>query len=438
MSKMIKLDDEVNSDEFIRQLEGKELIVYEDIQGSKIYVRFDGDRFIIKPRSLKNDELSFVDLAIQKYYNRAYVFFHTLPHYVTDIINRNWWFCFEYLADEKPAHIQYNRVPLNNLILTSIVKRNKHTFNYDEILEYAKLFGVDPIPVIFKGKLNDKQIEVLRLFVKTTEEDLKFVFGEDNFAKFFYNILNPNVENSFLMEEGEFNDNLEKIMIRIDGDDRYTFGILNPLYERTKEENQTEHAHVFSLVLISFLEFLQLKDLKKYKPKGLTRDEVYVNLISVLFNEYIANMKEDIDGWDFFVPEFIKDDKFKINLDLISNKDTRNIVKSSEKVEYLFKIILGSFNKYRKKPIGIMKESTVDLLNKKVSEINKHVEYLLNVNRDYRFQKIDLLNFSDYFNMKFDRDGAGQVYPDISVQFEEEPETQIQKGKKGKTIKKKI
>ena len=37
-----------------------------------------------------------------------------------------------------------------------------------------------------------------------------------------------------------------------------------------KEENQTEHSHVFSLIIISFLEYLQLKDIKKYKPKGLT------------------------------------------------------------------------------------------------------------------------------------------------------------------------
>ena len=107
---MIKLDDEVTSDEFIKNIDGKELVIYEDIQGSKIYVKFDGDRFIIKPRSIKNDELSFIDLAIQKFYNKAYAFFHTLPTYITDILNKNWWFCFEYLVDEKPAHIQYNKV----------------------------------------------------------------------------------------------------------------------------------------------------------------------------------------------------------------------------------------------------------------------------------------------------------------------------------------
>ena len=94
MSKMIKLDDEVTTDEFIKNIDNKELIIYEDIQGSKIYAKFNGDRFIIKPRSIKNDELSFVDLAIQKYYNLVYAFLHSLPSYITNMLNKHWWFCF--------------------------------------------------------------------------------------------------------------------------------------------------------------------------------------------------------------------------------------------------------------------------------------------------------------------------------------------------------
>ena len=416
---MINLNDQPNVDNFVDNLDGKELIIYEDVQGSKLYVNYDGDRFIIKPRSVKNEELSFVDLAIQKYYNKAYAFFHTLPTYITNILNKKWWFCFEYLPDEKPAHIQYKRLPSNNLILTSIVKNGKHIFNYEEIVEYSNLFNVDPIPLIFKGKLTSKQLQVLRLFLKTSKEDLKFIFGEDNFSKFFYNILNPVINNSFLMDDDNFNDNLEKIIIRIDGDDKFTFEVLNPLYQKNIDKNATEHAQIFSLIIMNFLEFLQLKNIEYYKPKGLTKDEMYINLISVLFNDYI----------------FIKDDKFKINVNLIRNKDTQELIKSSPKIEYVFKIILGSYHKKRKKPIGIMTEASVDLFNKMVNKIDNHLEELLQINRDYRFQKIDLLNFADYFDMKYDKDAADEIYPDTSIQFEKEPETQITKDKKGKGIK---
>ena len=431
---LINLNNEPDVDKFINELDGKELIIYEDVQGSKVYVNFDGDRFIIKPKNLKNDELSFVDLAIQKFYNKAYAFFHTLPTYVTNMLNRKWWFCFEYLPDEKPAHIEYRRLPKNHLILTSIVKSGKHIFNYEEIVEYSNLFDVDPIPLIYKGKLVSKQLEVLRLFLKTSKEDLNFIFGEDNFAQFFYSILNPNIKNSFLMDEESFNDNLEKIIIKIDGNDRFTFEVLNPLYQKNIDRNATEHAQIFSLIIINFLEFLQLKNIEYYKPKGLTKDEMYINLISVLFNDYILNMKDDIETWDIIIPEFIKHDKFKINVNLIRNNDTSELIKSSEKIEYVFKIILGSFHRKRKKPIGIMTKGSVELFNKMVERIDKHLEELLHINRDYRFQKIDLLNFSDYFDMDFDRDGAGEIYPDTSIQFEDEDETAIDKKKKGKGI----
>lgn len=433
---MIKLDNNITEEELIKHLTNKELIIYEDIQGSRVYVKYTGDRFIIKPRSFRNEELNFVDLATQKFYNPIYFFFNTLPQYITNILNRNWWYCFEFLYDEFGSHTKYNKVPKNNLILTSIVKGNKHKFNYDEIVEYSNLFDVEPLPVIFKGELLPKQLEVIALFLKSSTEDLKFVFGNDNFAKFFYNILNINIENSFLMDD-DFNDNLEKIIIRINGDDKFSFEVLNPLFKRNLSDNSTEYAQIFSLIIVNFLEFLQLKDIKKYKPKGLTKDEMYINLISIIFNEYMDNIKDDIKNWEISIPKFIKDDKFKINTNLVRNKITKEYVQSSEKIEYLFKIILGNFNKFRKKPMGLMTKSTIQLLNAKVEEINKHLEEHLKINRDYRFQQIDLLNFRDYFDLQWDKDGSGEIYPDVSVQFEAEPETDLsKKGKKGKFKKK--
>jgi hypothetical protein len=94
---------------------------------------------------------------------------------------------------------------------------------------------------------------------------------------------------------------------------------------------------------------------------------------------------------------------------------------------------LGSFKKHKKKPVGVMKESTVEFFNKTVDKISNHIESLLNLNRDYIFQKVDLLNFNDYFNIKFDRDAAGEIYPDIQDTF---AQSELGGGKKGKGGKK--
>jgi hypothetical protein len=45
----------------------------------------------------------------------------------------------------------------------------------------------------------------------------------------------------------------------------------------------------------------------------------------------------------------------------------------SDKIEYIFKVVLGSFIKKRKKPIGIFTENTVVLFNKFVDEIDNHI-----------------------------------------------------------------
>ena len=279
MTKVFKLNTIEKGDDFINIISDKELLVYEDIQGSRIFVRYDGQRFIIKPKNLRNDALNFIDLAIQKFYNQAYYYFNSLPQYITDLLNPNWWFCFEYFPDLHPANIQYEKIPKNGLILVCIVKGNKYKYNFDEIKEFSGLMDVDSLPVIFKGKLSSKQLEIIALFLNSSEEDLKYVFGENNFSKFFYSILNPNFSNSFLMTDNEFNNNLEKIIMKIDGNDEYSFEILNPLYQRMSFTNDTNYVEIYSQIILNFLEFCQLVDIKKFKVKANTKDEIYIELI---------------------------------------------------------------------------------------------------------------------------------------------------------------
>jgi len=437
MTKVFKLNTIEKGDDFIDIISDKELLVYEDIQGSRIFVRYDGHRFIIKPKNLRNDPLNFIDLAIQKFYNQAYYYFNSLPQYVIDLLNPNWWFCFEYFPDLHPANIQYEKIPKNGLILVCIVKGNKYKYNYDELKEFSGLMDVDTLPVIFKGKLSRKQLEIIALFLNSSEDDLKYVFGENNFSKFFYNILNPNFGNSFLMTDNEFNNNLEKIIMKIDGNDEYSFEILNPLYQRMSFTNDTNYVEIYSQIILNFLEFCQLIDIKKFKVKANTKDEIYIELISQIFNEYIENIKSTIDDWTIIIPDFFKDEKFKLNTDMLLNKKTIEYAKSSKKIEYMLKVILSSFNHKKKKPIGVFNDQTVILFNTFVDKISNHIDKLLNVNREYNLQKNDLINFNDYFKLKFNTDTDGKLYPDVfdkeSQEKGEEKEKDVKKGvdKKG-------
>ena len=430
MTKVFKLNTIEKGDDFINIISDKELLVYEDIQGSRIFVRYYGQRFIIKPKNLRNDPLNFIDLAIQKFYNQAYYYFNSLPQYITDLLNPNWWFCFEYFPDLHPANIQYEKIPKNGLILVCIVKGNKYKYNFNELKEFSGLMDVDSLPVIFKGKLSSKQLEIIALFLNSSEEDLKYVFGENNFSKFFYSILNPNFSNSFLMTDNEFNNNLEKIIMKIDGNDEYSFEILNPLYQRMSFTNDTNYVEVYSQIILNFLEFCQLVDIKKFKVKANTKDEIYIELISQIFNEYMENIKSTIDDWTIIIPDFFKDEKFKLNTDMLLNKKTIEYAKSSKKIEYMLKIILSSFNHKKKKPFGVFNEQTVILFNNFVDKISNHIDKLLNINREYNLQKNDLINFNDYFKLKFNIDSDGKLYPDKFSSENDKQETDEDKKKK--------
>ena len=63
--------------------------------------------------------------------------------------------------------------------------------------------GVEPLPVLFRGKLTEKQLLVINRFLHTSPEDLEFVFKDSNFANFFYSILNPRTDASFMMKNGD-------------------------------------------------------------------------------------------------------------------------------------------------------------------------------------------------------------------------------------------
>ena len=415
MSRLVTLNG-INDEEVLNSLFSGEISVIEDIQGSKIWVNWNGKEFTIKTKSISSEPINLIDLAMQNYYNPAINYFNSLDPRVKSLLNRKWWFCFEYFPDEQPANIQYARVPKNNLVLTAINKSGKYEFVLEELDEYARLFDVEIIPVIFQGKLTDKMIEAIKYFLNTSEEDLEYIFGEKSFTFFFYKILNPLSEGSFLMDD-DFQKNIEKLIIR-NSDSDMSFQLLNPLYSRLSENNDTEFVEIYTLILINFLNFCQSVNLTDLKLKGQTKDEIYIYLICKLYNIYIGEVKQDLLDFDFVVPDFFDKDKFKINTELIKNKVTKEYLSESEKLEYIFKVILGSFSKKRKKAIGIFTDNTVKLFNKFIDDIEDHIGTYLKRISEIELTRAGLLDFGDYFDIVYDVDGDGEVYPDVYSEFE--------------------
>ncbi len=398
-------------DEILSQIFDREITVFEDVQGSKICVSIDGDKVTIRPKSIHNEPINLVDLAMQNFYNPAFEFFSGLSDRVKSLLNRNWHFVFEYFPDNQPANISYRRLPKNNLVLTAICKSGKFKYTLDELVEYARLLDVECLPIVFKGRLGDEAKQAIKYFLATSDKDLEYVFGERNFCFFFYKLLNPMSTGSFLMDE-EFQGNLEKLIIRTDDAD-VSFQILNPLYTRMSSLNSTEFVEIYTLILINFLNFCQSIDYDSIKLGGSRRHEVYLYLMCKLFNIYVSEVREDLLNFDFVIPEFFDKHKFRINKELIPNKLTRQYVDESPKLEYIFKIILGSYSQRKKKPLGVFTESTIVLFNKFVDFIDKTIDEYLGKKTEKELTKNQLVDFSKWFDLKVDTDADGKVYPDV-------------------------
>jgi hypothetical protein len=85
MSKLITLNG-LEDESVLNDLFSDEIIVLEDIQGSKIWVNWNGQEFTIKPKSISNDSINLIDLAMQNYYNPVIKFFTELDDRVKSLL----------------------------------------------------------------------------------------------------------------------------------------------------------------------------------------------------------------------------------------------------------------------------------------------------------------------------------------------------------------
>jgi len=399
--------------EFIDLISNEEIIVYEDVQASKIWVNYVDGQWLIRPKNINNNPINLVDLAIQKFYKYAYSYLLSLPDEVTNLLRPNFYFCFEYFPDEQPANIKYERIPQNHLILTCICKYKKYyKYDIDELKTYAKLFNVETLPLVYKGKLNSKQLKAINYFLHSNKNDLELFFNEETFSEFFYKLLNPNKKNSYLSDT--FNDNLEKMIIRFTKSDKeYTCEILNPLYQKMELKVDSEYSDVYSILIFNFLQFITTLNLTNIDIQGNSREMIYINLMSKLYNIYLQKYKNNIIDFKFNTPAFFNSEKFKINTNLINNETTINYINSHNKLEYLFKIVLSSFQRKQKKEIGIINDVTLTHLNDMIKKIQIKIEEQFNYNIKLNKFTYQLKDLKDYKNIEWEEDRKGYAYPEI-------------------------
>ena len=416
--------------DFIEKLFNTYVTVNEKMDGSAFIFERDLEtgKFNFYKRDQRNP-ITMVDRTLMKYYEVPIQYIESLPPHVLSKIPRGWKFGLEYFSNPQPVEIAYDRIPKNNLILSYVHVIEEagtvaRTIQEKEKLDtWADLLGIERPPIIFQGELDDDQKNKILEFLRTPFNELVEEFKTKSFVRFIIGILNPELKKTALNED--LDKAIEGIVFRFGdpaGGDPVLSKMVDPLFteiakSKAQKRREEKPSDFLGITLIDVMNFILEKGVDTFECKGDTNDERYVSFMSSVFVEFLSEYSEMYKGADFQEPEYLKKDEFRINKKFITNKDVINYLEEDESFESLFKLMLNSFRKIKKRAGGLISQGALEQFNLLVTDIQKRVE---NVNESFVFES-DLPTFLDFKRKNSDKNKVNYVTEETEGEKEEDP-----------------
>jgi hypothetical protein len=379
--------------DFLNELFGKDLTVSEKLNGMSFSFEknlYDGSLSFYKRDQV--NPISKIDRVLMKYYESPISHIQCLDNLVLSEIPNGWRFGMEFFINPSPVLVSYQRIPKNGLVLTHIIVKNEfgdieRTIVEKEELEYwANLIGVENPPIIFQGRLSDEQKVEINDFINSPNDKLKDQYGTKSFAKFLIGLLNKDINKTHLNNSLE--EPIEGVVFRfgpINGTgDSFTAKILDPMFEDITKQNNVKKASyfpsdIYGITILEVMNFILDKNVDSFSFDGDDPQDKYISYISSVFNAFIEEHGEKYLGLDFQEPEFLRQEGFEINLELIKDEKTKSIIEEEESYQSLFKLILSAFRKIKKRPGGFFTQGAIEQFNILVREISNYLNNSLSV-----------------------------------------------------------
>ena len=400
--------------------------------------KMDGSAFIFE-RSLENGKFKFykrdqrnpitmVDRTLMKYYEVPIQYIESLPPHILNKIPRGWKFGLEFFSNPQPVEIAYDRIPKNNLILSyvhvveepGVISRTIQ--EKEKLDEWADLLGVERPPIIFQGKLTEEQKNQILDFLRTPFNELLEVFKTKSFVRFIIGILNPEIKTTAL--NNDLDKAIEGIVFRFgdpEGGDPILSKMVDPIFtemakNKAQKRKEEKPSDFLGITILDVMNFILEKGVDFFECRGNSNDERYVSFISSVFVEFLNEYSERYKGSDFQEPEYLKKDEFRINKKFIKNRDVIKYLDEDESFESLFKLVLNSFRKIKKRAGGIINQGTLEQFNLLVQDIQKRVE---KVNESLVFES-ELPTFLDFKRKNSEKNKIEYVTEESDIEKEDE------------------
>jgi len=339
---------------YVDSLLSENVVITEKIDTFRLIFEKKGDELIFYKKD--NTPITLIERVLTDIYEEALL---EIPIITKEAkIPEGYYFGLYYTPVERPLRIPYSKLP--KYILTDITKRDENnkvieSLDYESIKEWAAVLCMGRPPIIFEGKLNAEQKNLLISY------DLRQYDGEmDTFSEMIHNIFNTsyskeNIIEGVIIKSG---DKLSQVI-------SYEFDLLNEAYEKANESRD-----FYDIIISDLIEFLYDYNIPMLEAES--KDQLYLNIICNIFNNYCdkRTVNEGIDEKYLMPPQFGYNGK--LNKKLIENAETLEWINKAPIYEALFKVFVSSFRKV-KKPYGLLTEAIINRFNSYVQLINGYV-----------------------------------------------------------------
>jgi hypothetical protein len=385
--------------QFINRLFDEFVIITEKLNATRFCVERLSDGSLVFYK--RDGIIGRVDQILSRLYEKPIQYFQSLPKEVTDKLLVGYRYGFRYFHDSKPAMIVYDQIPINGLVLTDIrrLRDDKSIDDLSILNSIADLLRVESPPVLWYGQLDGSQKTRLLEYMRTPEDQLKRKFQTESFTKYIISILNPKLKNSVLKNDLEkpIDSVIFKFLID-DGRESVFAKAIDPMIKQINRSMEAgrEPQDLFGIILSDIVEYLKINGLSKYDTVGDTPDERYVNLMCVIYNDYMKKMSYRYEGIEINPLDFAKSPQFEMDTGLISNVTTRDLITQSSINKHIFKILMSTLRKPKRKPTGTVTQSLIDDVIEIADKIEKKTKLIPEI------KESGFPTFEEYYQQKLE------------------------------------
>jgi hypothetical protein len=156
--------------------------------------------------------------------------------------------------------------------------------------------------------------------------------------------------------------------------------MVDPLFtalarQKSKERKEPrKNPDSTSIAIMHMTEYMRINGFDKYALIGEDEEDRYIELISAIFIDYLNDNKNTIDGFEFDTPAFAQIPEFQVNPKFIKNSVALNLIKSKQLFHDIFKVLLGTFKKERKRATGVIDKSMMKEINEVIFTIQDKIK----------------------------------------------------------------